>query len=315
MERDLGKEYRFCYYPLPFEILESSQAYAKHLRRSSQILEAVLQLCPGSRIGTTLHGNHKGLDARVITKTAIVIPDQHFPIHDQKAVNCALEIIKIAKPDIFINLGDVGEWETVSAWRWRDKKQPPLEYQLPLIDEEIEAVNDGIDQFDQVLDKVGVEERHILEGNHDYWLNNFVNKYPYLKGYKFKNACHWDKRGYKFHSMNRPLRIGKLSFIHGAYVTMNHAKKHAEIYGNLVYGHTHDVTSSAIGRLDGTVKAWSMGNLKDMTAEKNEWLKGRIHNWQHAVGHITWFKNGNFKVEVIDIVKGVTAFRGEEING
>ena len=88
----------------------------------------------------------------MITKTAIVIPDQHFPLHDQSAVNCALEIIKIAKPDMFINLGDVGEWETVSAWRWKDKKQPPLEYQLPLIDEEIEAVNDGIDQFDKVLD-------------------------------------------------------------------------------------------------------------------------------------------------------------------
>ena len=165
----------------------------------------------------------------MITKTAIVIPDQHFPLHDQQAVNCALEIIKIAKPDIFINLGDVGEWESVSAWRWRDKKQPPLEYQLPIIDEEIEAVNDGIDQFDKVLDQVGVNERHICEGNHDYLLNNFVTKYPYLKGYTFKNACYWDKRGYKFHSMNRPLRIGKLSFINGAYATLNHAKKHAEI--------------------------------------------------------------------------------------
>jgi hypothetical protein len=89
--------------------------------------------------------------------------------------------------------------------------------------------------------------------------------------------------------MNIPLRIGKLSFIHGAYATMNHAKKHAEIYGNLVYGHTHDVTSYAMGRLDGTVKAWSLGNLKDLTPGKNAWLRGRIHNWQHAVGHVTWF--------------------------
>ena len=113
----------------------------------------------------------------MITKTAVVIPDQHFPLHDQSAVNCALQIIEIAKPDIFINLGDVGEWESVSAWRWRDKKQPPLEYQLPIIDEEIEAVNDGIDQFDKVLDKVKVKERHVLEGNHDYWLNNFSAKY------------------------------------------------------------------------------------------------------------------------------------------
>ena len=236
-----------------------------------------------------------------------MIPDQHFPLHDQKAINCAIEVLKMAKPDIFINLGDVGEWSTVSAWRYKGKKIPPLEFQIPMIDEEIEAVNDGIDQFDEVLDKLKVKERHICEGNHDYWLNNFVERYPYMKDYTFRKACHWDKRGYK--------RIKKLSFIHGAYATLNHAKKHAVLYGNLIYGHTHDVTSYAIGRLDGTVKAWSLGNLKDMSREKNQWLKGRIHNWQHALGHVTWFNDGNFRVEVIDIVKGRTVFRGEEIHG
>ena len=45
-----------------------------------------------------------------VCRRAIVIPDQHFPIHDKKAVNVALQIIEIVKPDTFINLGDVGEW-------------------------------------------------------------------------------------------------------------------------------------------------------------------------------------------------------------
>ena len=250
----------------------------------------------------------------MITKTAVVIPDQHFPIHDQQAVNCALKILEVAKPDIFINLGDVGEWESVSSWKGKTK-QPPLEYQLPYICKEIEDVNKGIDQFDKVLDKIKCKERYICEGNHDFWLNNFVDKYPYMEDFTFRKACKWDERGYKFYPMNKPLRIGKLSFIHGAYVNISHAKKHAEVYGNLVYGHTHDVTSSAIGILDGTVKAWSMGNLKDMSSERNEWLKGRMHNWQHAVGHITWFSDGNFRVEVIDIVKGKTTFRGKFIDG
>ena len=53
-----------------------------------------------------------------IKKRAIVIPDQHFPIHDQKAVNVVLQAIEMIQPDAFINLGDVGEWESVSAWRW-----------------------------------------------------------------------------------------------------------------------------------------------------------------------------------------------------
>ena len=42
-------------------------------------------------------------------KRAIVIPDQHFPIHDEEAVNVTLQAIEYVKPEIFINLGDVGE--------------------------------------------------------------------------------------------------------------------------------------------------------------------------------------------------------------
>ena len=87
-------------------------------------------------------------------KRGIIIPDQHFPLHDQSAVDVVLKAIKLIKPDTFINLGDVGEWSSVSSWKYKKIKRPPLEFQLPLIDEEIKQVNDGIDQFDRVLDKI-----------------------------------------------------------------------------------------------------------------------------------------------------------------
>ena len=38
-------------------------------------------------------------------KRAIVIPDQHFPIHDEKAVNVTLQAIEFIRPEIFISLG------------------------------------------------------------------------------------------------------------------------------------------------------------------------------------------------------------------
>ena len=76
-----------------------------------------------------------------VIKRAIVIPDQHFPIEDKKAVSVVLKAIKIVKPTLFINLGDVGEWASVSPWKWKRKKKPPVEYQLPIIDREIIEVN------------------------------------------------------------------------------------------------------------------------------------------------------------------------------
>ena len=252
-----------------------------------------------------------------VCRRAIVIPDQHFPIHDKKAVNVALQIIEVVKPDTFINLGDVGEWSSVSAWRWKRKKKPPLEYQLPSIKKEIKAVNKEIDRFDKILDKIKCTNRYILAGNHDEWLTyGFVSEHPYMEDYTFRKACKWDERGYKYLEYNEPLVLGKLSFIHGAYATNLHAKKHLSEYGeNIIYGHTHDIQRHTKTRRGGTIAAWSMGCLKDMSAENNTWLKGRLHNWNHAFGIVTFFDNGNFQVEVIDIVKGKGSVWGTIIKG
>tara|TARA_Y100001963_G_C6785459_1_gene452439 strand:+ start:1989 stop:2753 length:765 start_codon:yes stop_codon:yes gene_type:complete len=252
-----------------------------------------------------------------ITKRAVVIPDQHYPIHDKKAVNVVLKALKIVKPDIFINLGDVGEWESFSPWRWKRKKKPSLEYQLPAIEKELKAVNKEIDKVDKILDEINCNERYICAGNHDEWLTyGFCVEYPYMEDYAFEEACGWKDRGYKYYSYNEPLKIGKVTFIHGAYATNYHANKHLLAYGeNLIYGHTHDIQRHTLTRLGGTIGAWSMGCLKDMSPKKNKWLQGRLHNWNHAFAIVDWFTNGDFKVEVVEIVNGKTSLWGEMIKG
>ena len=56
------------------------------------------------------------------------------------------------------------------------------------------------------------------------------------------NALRLKERGYKYYEYNEPLKLGKVSFIHGAFATNLHAKKHLLAYGeNIIYGHTHDV--------------------------------------------------------------------------
>ena len=135
-----------------------------------------------------------------------------------------------------------------------------------------------------------------------------------MKDYTFRKACRWDERGYKYYTYNEPVKIGKLTFIHGAYATTYHAKKHLDCYGeNIMYGHTHDIQRHTLTKLGGTIGAWSMGCLKDMSPENNKWLRGRLHNWNHAFAIVDWFKNGDFKVEVIEIINGKTTLWGEEI--
>ena len=66
-----------------------------------------------------------------VVKRAIVTPDKHFPLHDVKSINILCKTIEIVRPDIYVDLGDVGEWEAFSHWKWKRKKKPPLEYILP----------------------------------------------------------------------------------------------------------------------------------------------------------------------------------------
>ena len=84
---------------------------------------------------------------------------------------------------------------------------------------------------------------------------------------------------------------------------------------NIMYGHHHDVQQSCVTHMDGQKSAWSIGCLKDMSDEENQWLGYRKHNWSHAFAIVDFFENGYFTVHVIQIIKGKTSLWGEIIDG
>ena len=251
-------------------------------------------------------------------KRIFVTPDKHFPLHDKKAINVVCKAIELIKPDIYIDLGDTGEWELFSRHYWKDKERPPLEVLIPMLDKEVKSVNKGMDLIDKSLDKVNCKERHFIQGNHEVWLDKFVLKHPYLPKFRTENALKIKERGYSYweYISNKYLKIGKLNFTHGKYVPIHHAKKHLSVYKeNIMYGHTHDFQRFTETGLGGTQSAWSMGCLKDMSAKSNEWLNGNLVNWNHGFGIVDIFKNGDFKVEVVEIIRGRTTVWGNYIDG
>ena len=134
-----------------------------------------------------------------VVKRVVVTPDKHFPLHDQKAINCLKRAIEIVKPDAYVDLGDVGEFHAFSAWKFKRKRKPPLEYLIDDFVEDVESVNKGMDMVDESLDKANCKERYITEGNHDNWLNMCVEVYPYLPRFKFANAVKLKERGYTYY--------------------------------------------------------------------------------------------------------------------
>jgi len=250
-----------------------------------------------------------------IKERVVVFPDVHYPHQDEKAFRCALNVIKELKPTGFLLLGDFVEGSSVSHWQWSKKKRPPLEYQLPFIDKEIEAGNVGLDRIDEVLDKVKCRKKQYAQGNHEKWFDHFVEENPYLEDYHSRTAFKFDERGYEWHDYGEVFKVfgSKLYAYHGGhFMGVAHARTHALQMGcNIIYGHTHDSQKAVITHISGPHMAYSMGCLANM---KKDFLKGRPTNWTHNVGLVDIFTNGNFNLVVLDINNGITSYGGKVIS-
>ncbi len=250
-------------------------------------------------------------------KRAVITPDKHFPIADMAAIRVVCKAIELVKPSIYVDLGDTTEAEAFSHWKWKRKKKPPIDYILPEMDKELKEVNKCMDIIDYSLDKVDCKERYFCQGNHELWLDQFVEEHAYLPQYKTEKALMLKERGYKFYHNSRFLKIGKLYFHHGNfYGGQYHAANHLRKLGcNIIYGHTHDVQMHSATMLGGQVSAISLGCLKDMTVEANAWLGGREHNWSHAFAIVDFFDKGYFTTDIVQIIKGKAVVQGELIDG
>jgi len=258
-------------------------------------------------------------------KRYLVIPDLHAEYADLPAFFCMIGAIGVVKPDGFICLGDVGEWESASHWQWKKKKRPPLDYQLSELGVDIKIVNGFLDIIDEHLDKANVKEKHMIQGNHDEWVDRLVEENPHLertshdfgKGYLFKDAVGLKKRGYKFHPVGKLLKIGHLRYYHGHHVKSKtyHARRHLQDMGcNVMYGHWHDFQQHSITQVDGEKSAWCIGCLKRMDHDANQWLGRRPTNWGHGFAVVDYFGN-DFNVTVHRIINGKTCVGRETIDG
>ena len=64
--------------------------------------------------------------------------------------------------------------------------------------------------------------------------------------------------------------------------------------------------------MDGPKVAHSMGCLCSMD---KEFLKNRPTNWTHNVGIIDIFTDGNFNINLLTIINGVTSLNGKIVKG
>ena len=252
-----------------------------------------------------------------IVKRVLVTPDKHFPLEDRPALNCTKRIIELADADTYVDLGDTVEANAVSRWN-KNFDKLPLDYKITEIDYEVGEATERWDDLDEALDKSSIKTKYFTMGNHDVRYDYFVADYKVLKDkYAFIPLFELDKRGYNVIPFGEMLKIGKLHFYHGHHSGgISHARTHLLRFGiNVIYGHHHSIQHYELGHVEGTKSATSLGCLKDLSGEANEWLKNLKHGWGHAVATVDFYDDGNFSINVHRIVGGKTVFYGEYIDG
>lgn len=262
----------------------------------------------------------------LIRQSAIVIPDTHGHLIDRPAFSCIQQAIQMLRPEIVIHLGDLGEWESNCSHNMKSKKPDPAEIARRIRNDARGARRAVLDPLDEVCARAEVKRKIMLTGNHDDRLDRFVKDNPdyastsfdEATGYKFGQIYDWSKRQWQLYPIGKLLKIGDLHFYHGhLYGGINHTRNHLLHYGvSIMYGHWHDVQYSSVAHSNGIKGAWSIGCVKVLAPEKNDWLGHRPVNWGHAFAAVHWYgSKGHFTVNSVNIINGQCVFNGQFIDG
>lgn len=186
----------------------------------------------------------------------VAVGDNHGNLVDKTAANVAFDFTDEFKPDYRIHLGDLRDNACLRMGASIDEQQQPL-------DEDWEMGEWFASRF------FGARCTNVfLQGNHDaprieaQLLNakgeaitarakrelghTLLDEHKALM--KRLNVTH----DLPYDARNGVFEIGRLRFIHGYHHCQNAAKKHAEIYGNAIFGHIHRPQHFSPPHIDGS---------------------------------------------------------------
>lgn len=236
------------------------------------------------------------------TERWLIIPDTQIPYHDKESLKAVLKYAKTVKWDGCIQLGDFMDWDWISKWSKENQRKVEGSRFLS----EYVAANEVLDDIqDAVRAKNKKAKIVILEGNHDWRIENVIDKTPALEGLiEMERGLRLEERDvtyWKYWTHRKPYIIGDAYFIHGEYIGNNHAGKTATNYHrNVFYGHVHDRASATKTTAYGeSVFCESFGTLSRFDLE---YMGYKPSNWMQCFGEFFFRPNGNFNHYVTNVI-------------
>ena len=263
--------------------------------------------------------------------TAIVTPDKHFSVtksgakpidrHDPAALSVALQIVEDVKPDIYVDLGDIGHFPYLSGFSIKKD----LSNRVVTIDGETAAASLKLDHevinvwWDHVMKACRKDTKFVqLEGNHDELLRicRHMEKYAAVSDqdcWYAEKAWHLDQRGVKFVPYQRYgegknyYDIGKLRCLHGQYASEAYINKHAKFWPgqSLVMGHLHTYEHKRFPHEKFSLSVQSIGCLSTKYASYH---RGRNNAWAQGLLVVKVFSDGTFLDTFVHILGGKATY-------
>ena len=218
-------------------------------------------------------------------KRVLVLPDIHYPIEDRKTMKAVLAYAADHKWDEVIQLGDLMDFDVISSHNAGNLRVVSGKS----IQKDYDYANKQLDRLQSAIKSAPLV---ILEGNHDYRVERYIDAHPETEGLlEVPIGLKFAERGVTWVTSWRDgsvHKVGNANFIHGIYTNDHHAKKHVTTFGEpIFYGHLHDFQaySQVLQGDNKTLVGQSLGCLCDY---RPYWMKGRPNRWQQgfAVFHV-----------------------------
>ena len=209
----------------------------------------------------------------------LISTDWHYPLVDRGAMRRFERKAFNEYYDAYVVLGDTVDFQSISRFV---AGKPGLMSER--IDAECKKVIDKLSYHASLLQ---VYNRNVklffMAGNHEGRLDDWLERNPQFEGcISIPKLLDLKRLGYSYIAPNKKLKIGNVTFMHGAYCGVGHARKTASGGGINIYGHTHSLESATYESWDGSKgRAYSMGCLAQTPMD---YLKGKMGNATHGYG-------------------------------
>ena len=249
-----------------------------------------IEHCVIKKLGEDLYGC--SINGEIVTNKGVFRPDKkifvagdaHSSKYDENILDIQDQIVKDYKPDVFVNLGDLHNNESLNHHKI-DKNEA---VSMDILEECAKTC------FIAKKMSKWAPEIHLLKGNHERFSDDFINQYPQFKKLlDVEFLCSVENMDYICHDLKEHLDIDGVTFIHGDTVFYNQRgtklEKAVRTYGRDVFiGHIHKPEI----RMGG----YSIGLTGLLDQEYNE---PDASSWAHGFGTCSIYKGVSFSSSYI----------------